>query len=292
MLSAGSHMLWDRPAKGLAVPHATVNDVSLFYELTGDAGPPMALVHGSWSDHHGFDRVVAGLAESFRVLAYDRRGHSRSERPITQGSVREDRDDLAALLDHLGMSPAHVVASSFGGVISLNLATIRPELFRSVVSHEPPLLDVVPFDHPLRTAADDAVARAARLAEQAEADPHEAARRFVEEVAFGPGSWDQLTRFLRETFVRNAPTFADERRDREAGRVDLERLRAFNRPILLSKGETSPPYLHAIVDVLVASLPEAEAKTYAGGGHAPQVTHAEEYVATVTEFAKRADEGA
>jgi pimeloyl-ACP methyl ester carboxylesterase len=57
---------------------------------------------------------------------------------------------------------------------------------------------------------------------------------------------------------------------------------------LLSKGETSPPYLQAVVDVLAASLPEAEVKTYRGGGHAPQATHAEEYVATVTEFATRA----
>jgi pimeloyl-ACP methyl ester carboxylesterase len=274
------------------VPHATVNEVSLFYELVGDAGPPMVLVHGSWSDHHGFDRVVAGLAGSFRVLVYDRRGHSESDRPLDQGSVQEDGRDLAALLEHLDVWPAHAVASSFGGVISLNLATLRPDLFRSVVSHEPPLLDMLPADHPLRTAADDATLSSAQLAEQAEADPEDAARRFVEEVAFGPGSWDQLPRFLRETFVRNAPTFADERRDPGAGRVDLERLKRFPRPILLSKGEIGPPYLHAIVDVLVASLPQAEVKTYAGGGHAPQSTHPEEYVSAVTEFAKRADRGA
>jgi len=272
-----------------AVPHATVNDVSLFYELAGSAGSPMVLVHGSWSDHHGFDRVVSGLAESFRVLSYDRRGHSESERPVTQGSVQEDGYDLAALLEHLAMWPAHVVASSFGGVISLNLATVRPGLFRTIVSHEPPLLDMVPSDHPLRGTTDDATARSAQLANDAEADPEGAARQFVEEVAFGPGSWDQLPRSLRETFVRNAPTFADERRDPFAGKVDLERLKTFPRPILLSKGDTSPTFLHAIVEALAAALPVAEVWTYTGGGHAPQGTHVDEYVATVTEFAKRAD---
>jgi pimeloyl-ACP methyl ester carboxylesterase len=275
-----------------AVPHATVNDVSLFYELTGNSGLPMALVHGSWSDHHGFDRVLAGLAESFRVLAYDRRGHSQSARPETQGSVREDGDDLAALLERLDMSPAHAVASSFGGVIALNLATVRPNLFRSIVAHEPPLRDVLPSDNPLRPAADVATARAARVAEQAEADPDKAARDFVEEVAFGPGSWDQLPRFQQETFVRNAPTFTDERRDPRAGGVDVERLKSIPLPILLTKGETSPPYLQAIVEVLAASLPRAEVKTYRGAGHAPQSTHAEEYVTTVTEFAKRTDRSA
>ncbi|MGH2683307.1 MAG: alpha/beta fold hydrolase [Actinomycetota bacterium] len=274
------------------MPHATVNEVSLFYELVGDAGPPMVLVHGSWSDHHGFDRVVGGLAESFRVLVYDRRGHSESDRPLHQGSVQEDGRDLAALLEHLDAWPAHAVASSFGGVISLNLGTLRSDLFRSVVSHEPPLLDVLPSGHPLRAAADDATVRSAQLAEQTEADPEGAARRFVEEVGFGPGSWDQLPRFLRETFVRNAPTFADERRDPGAGWVDLERLKRFPRPILLSKGEVSPPYLHAIVDVLGASVQQAEVKMYAGGGHAPQSTHPEAYVSAVTEFAKRADRGA
>ena len=75
-----------------------------------------------------------------RVLTYDRRGHSQSERPTGQGSVREDVADLAALLEHVELAPAWVLANSFGASISLRLASEHPGLFRGLIAHEPPLL--------------------------------------------------------------------------------------------------------------------------------------------------------
>jgi pimeloyl-ACP methyl ester carboxylesterase len=112
--------------------------VELHYELSG-SGEPLVLVHGSWGDHHNWDPVVPTLAESFQVLAYDRRGHSASERPAGQGSVFEDADDLAGLIDELGLAPAHVAGNSFGAAIALRAATRRPEVFRCLIVHEPPL---------------------------------------------------------------------------------------------------------------------------------------------------------
>jgi pimeloyl-ACP methyl ester carboxylesterase len=54
------------------MPTASLNGVRLFYRLSGKAEIPLVLVHGAWSSHHNFDRVVPGLAKSFRVVAYDR----------------------------------------------------------------------------------------------------------------------------------------------------------------------------------------------------------------------------
>ena len=53
-------------------------------------------MHGSWASHHIWDLVVPGLAELFRVVTNDRRGHSQSERPREQRSIRDDVADLAA----------------------------------------------------------------------------------------------------------------------------------------------------------------------------------------------------
>jgi pimeloyl-ACP methyl ester carboxylesterase len=78
--------------------------VELYYELSG-SGEPLVLVHGSWGDHHNWDPVVGSLSQSFQVLTFDRRGHSASERPAGQGSVFEDADDLAGLLEELGLTP-------------------------------------------------------------------------------------------------------------------------------------------------------------------------------------------
>ena len=62
------------------MPKAQANGVRLYYELHG-SGDPLALVHGSWVDATTWALVLDDLAKSFRVLVYDRRGHSRSERP-------------------------------------------------------------------------------------------------------------------------------------------------------------------------------------------------------------------
>jgi pimeloyl-ACP methyl ester carboxylesterase len=122
---------------------AAINGIELYWELSGQAGDPLVLVHGSWGDHGGWDRIVPTLARSFRVLTYDRRGHSRSERPTAQGSVREDVADLRALIEHLGLAPAHILGNSFGGSIVLRLAAERPDLFRSLLVHEPPLFGLL-----------------------------------------------------------------------------------------------------------------------------------------------------
>jgi pimeloyl-ACP methyl ester carboxylesterase len=56
------------------LPITEANGVDLYYELTGDRGDPIVLIHGSWTDHSNWNPVVAGLSGNFRVLTYDRRG--------------------------------------------------------------------------------------------------------------------------------------------------------------------------------------------------------------------------
>ena len=59
-----------------------INGIRLYWQTTGTAGDPLVLVHGSWGDRRNWAPVVPALSRSFRVLTYDRRGHSRSERPV------------------------------------------------------------------------------------------------------------------------------------------------------------------------------------------------------------------
>src|SRR6266567_33271 len=101
---------------------------------------------GSWASHNIWDFVAPRLAESFRVLTYDRRGHSESQRPSGQGSVREDVADLAALIEHLELAPAWVAGNSFGASITLRLAGERPDLLRGRIGHEPPLFSLLAAD--------------------------------------------------------------------------------------------------------------------------------------------------
>src|SRR5215210_3937183 len=92
---------------------------------TGD-GELLVLVHGSWTDHQTWAALVPLLARSFRVVSYDRRGHSRSERGAGPAPRRRDEEDLAALIAALGAGPVHLVGSSYGALIALGLAGRRP----------------------------------------------------------------------------------------------------------------------------------------------------------------------
>jgi pimeloyl-ACP methyl ester carboxylesterase len=92
-----------------------VNGVRIAYTSTGSVGEPLVLVHGSWGSRHNWDPVIPGLAEHYRVVAYDRRGHSESERPRGQGSFTEDVADLAGLIEELDLAPAAWVAGNSAG---------------------------------------------------------------------------------------------------------------------------------------------------------------------------------
>jgi len=269
------------------MPTAQVNGVRLFYELTGSGDDPLVLVHGSWDSHHDWDLVVPRLAESFRVLTYDRRGHSQSERPSGQGSVREDVGDLAALIEHLRLAPAWVAGNSFGASIALRLAGERPERLRGLIGHEPPLLALLADDPAQALLLETVMQRIGAVVARIEAGDHAgAAEQFVETVALGPGSWARLPREVQQTHVENAPTFLDEVRDSEQLVFDPGWTRDFSRPVLLTLGDQSPPMFAQVVASLATSLPDAETFTFSGAGHVPHLTAPDAYVESIVQFTR------
>src|SRR5262245_5439175 len=167
------------------MPIDVFNGVHLYSELQGDRGAPLVLVHGSWGDHHNWDAVVPALARTFRVLSYDRRGHSQSERVATPGTIEEDVADLAALIGTNHLAPAHVVGSSFGAIVTLRLAAARPDLFASLTIHEPPLIGLLEND-PALSAIQQRIGAVIRTLQSGETGS--AAEQFVETVALGPGT--------------------------------------------------------------------------------------------------------
>jgi pimeloyl-ACP methyl ester carboxylesterase len=271
------------------MPEVEVNGVRLYYELLG-SGEPLALVHGSWADARVWDAVVPGLAESFRVLVYDRRGHSRSERPDAQGSVDEDGDDLAALLEALDLAPAHVATNSYGGNFALRLAMRQPVVFRSLCCHEPPLWGLLEDDR----QSQEMMEQSARSLEDvsrliAEGHHQGAARQFMDEIAFGPGAWDnELPPETRAVFVHNAPTFLDELQDPTMFSIDEKSLARVEIPVRLTEGSDSPPLFARAIDRLVELIPGATRDTVEGAAHVPQLQAPERYVEVTTRAVQQA----
>jgi len=261
-----------------------MNGTRLHYERSG-AGDPLVLVHGSWVDGSVWDAVLATLARSFNVVSYDRRGHGRSSCPAGQGSIEDDVEDLAALIEQLDLTPGYVAGASLGGSIALRLAAARPELVRSAAVHEPPLFGLL-------EAADwpelaELRARLAAVATRLEAgDLEGGARLYFDRVAATDGGWGALDPGQRRALITNAPTYLDQCRDPEALDIDLGTLDAFDGHVLVTHGNVRPPFFKRIVDLLVAVMPGASAEPLPGTAHDPQVTHPDSYARAVEGLAR------
>ena len=265
---------------------AVVNGVRLAYQITGDGEVPLVLVHGSWVSHRNWDAVVPALGRSFRVVRYDRRGHSASERPQGRDSIRDDVADLAGLIEQLGLVPAFVAGNSFGGTIALRLVAERPDLLRGVMAHEPPLVALLAGAPEYAPMLEEVSRRFAAVVQRiAAGDDAGAAEQFVETVALGPGEWEDMDPEEQRIAIENARTFLGEVRDPEGLTVDLDRLGQIDVPVLLTLGDQSPPTFAPVVQRLAAVMRRCEVITIGGAGHIPHVTHPERYVEVVGRFA-------
>jgi pimeloyl-ACP methyl ester carboxylesterase len=135
-----------------------VPGASLHYEVRG-AGPVLLMVHGGSGDASGFDAVAELLASDYTIIAYDRRGLSRSklDDPDDEMTVEMNSDDAHRLLDHLGAGPAYVFGSSGGAVVGLDLVARHPEQVRRVVAHEPPAQYLLPDAAALERHVDELI---------------------------------------------------------------------------------------------------------------------------------------
>jgi pimeloyl-ACP methyl ester carboxylesterase len=130
-----------------------VNGVALSVEDFGGAGPVVVLAHGlmgsvAMTARFG-DAPEALASRGLRVVAYDARGHGRSEGSGAPEDYRwaQHARDLGALIEALDLAPASVYGGSMGAGSALLLALERPELVDRLVLRAPP-----PFGRELRTA--------------------------------------------------------------------------------------------------------------------------------------------
>lgn len=116
------------------MPYAQVNGLSMYYEVQGEGGTPLVLVHGAFSAiGTSFGELLPGLAKGRRVIAVELQGHGRTadiDRPFGYDVWA---DDLAALLAQLEIDQADVFGYSFGSAVALELRFRHPERVRKLV---------------------------------------------------------------------------------------------------------------------------------------------------------------
>ncbi len=121
------------------------NGVELHYVDQGK-GVPVVFVHGGLEDYRAWQPQMEGFSQGYHAIAYSRRHNYPNARTAPGGdySAIVDAEDLAALIQRLELAPAHVVGLSYGAYAALFLAVKHPELVRSLVLSEPPVLRWLP----------------------------------------------------------------------------------------------------------------------------------------------------
>jgi pimeloyl-ACP methyl ester carboxylesterase len=123
--------------------YAEVNGANIYYELAG-SGDSIVFIHGNIGDNRHWDEQFEIFAKKYKVLRYDVRGFGKSSLPV-EGEVYRHHNDLKMLLEHLGISKAHICGLSMGSGLAVDFVIAYPEMSSSLIAVGP---WVIGFDSP------------------------------------------------------------------------------------------------------------------------------------------------
>lgn len=205
------------------------DEAELYCEVRGH-GPALLMISGAGGDAGYYAQVGDLLADTFTVIAYDRRANSRStgsrERAL---SLAEQADDAKAVIDTLAGGRALVFGNSAGAIIGLTLAARHPQSLAGLIAHEPPAVLTLPegdasrdFFHQILACVREEGFEAATL-------------RFVSTVR-GEGTYAWPADVFARAMGNFEHLFRNEFAAFGAFEPDVERLAQATFPIVLSAG--------------------------------------------------------
>lgn len=113
--------------------HVDVGHARLWVESTGDGAETIVFAHSLFFDRREFEHQVAAFSGSYRVVAYDHRGHGLSGPAMDNRYDQEAlAEDAIALIERIG-GPVHFVGQSMGGFVGLRIAARRPDLLKTLI---------------------------------------------------------------------------------------------------------------------------------------------------------------
>ena len=114
------------------MPRVKVGDINMYYEVHGKGEPLVLMGGGGWTIASLSHRIQL-FSPEYRVIVFECRGTSRSDAPDVPYTMEMFADDLAGLLDAVGIKSAHVYGESFGSIIGQYFAIGYPGKIKSLI---------------------------------------------------------------------------------------------------------------------------------------------------------------
>jgi len=270
------------------MPKLIANGINFHYQQAGK-GPDVVLIHGVTGDLSIWFlcEAMGVLGRSFRVTAYDLRGHGYSDVPRDGYTSADQARDVMAIMDALDIDRAVLLGHSFGAVIAMHAAVLYPDRTDAIVLSDPcfPALrhleDVSRWGH-WQSFRDEAAQAGVTLSDEHWYD----LGRFFDQVLHLDG--ERLLRFRQavglpgfQRLLRLADTTCGHDAKVPAGLTE-ELIRSVTKPVLGIFGEHSP--FLATADYLSEHLVDCVSKRVAGAKHRAPEENAAEFVEIVNRF--------
>jgi non-heme chloroperoxidase len=233
----------------------------------GEGQQPIIFIHGGLDDYRCWQLQVDSFSRKYRAISYSRRFAYPNKwigNVVADNTIEDNAKDLAELIRKLDLAPAaHLVGASYGAFIALYCVFRNPELAKTMVLNEPPILPFLAKSHlkedvellqgfrtRIQSPTEDAFKRG---------DFKKAAQTFIDRVMDIENFFEKLPEKDKQYLMDNAKSLEGELESAQPPSFSVKDVKQITTiPTLIVKGELSPKWLLRIADILSDNMPNTE----------------------------------
>jgi non-heme chloroperoxidase len=240
----------------------------LHYVEQGEDGqqPAIIFIHGGLDDYRCWQFQIDSFSRKYRAISYSRRFAYPNKwigNVVTENTIEENAKDLAELIRKLDLAPAHLVGASYGAYIALYCASKNPELAKTMVLNEPPIMQFL-----ARSPIKEDVELLQRFITRVQRPNQDASKRgdfrkatqvAIDGIMDMENYFEKLPEEGKQFLMDNAKSLESELESTMSTFFTVEDVKQITAiPTLLVKGELSPKYFLRIVDILSDNILNSE----------------------------------
>jgi non-heme chloroperoxidase len=240
----------------------------LHYVEQGEDGqqPAIIFIHGGLDDYRCWQFQIDSFSRKYRAISYSRRFAYPNKwigNVAQDNTIEENAKDLAELIRKLDLAPAHLVGASYGAYIALYCASKNPELAKTMVLNEPPIMQFL-----ARSPIKEDVELLQRFITRVQRPNQDASKRgdfrkatqvAIDGIMDMENYFEKLPEEGKQFLMDNAKSLESELESTMSTFFTVEDVKQITAiPTLLVKGELSPKYFLRIVDILSDNILNSE----------------------------------